>query len=535
MSQHSGHNFRGPVAVVGMFALLLVGVAHIAAAESVGGSPTGEQDKGAAADAEGVQERAVPRRPFQRPDIKPKTRPSTVKPPSTPLTPVQPLIALAAPPPIGPPEPVAPVQELPIHLMITNLKDGAGNNIGVRGQVDRAIAAVNANAAQQSSVRAKILVESFTVYGPSMSNTTYTDRPNHRFVRIPYIVGYKVYDVKKRVGGSWVSTGITRHLSQSIGIHVFCDRWETGSGSLKIVTAIDRPYMEPNQGTIEQVVDFFLNGHLTDFIDGQVRQQINSIAIANGSTNLPLECNALSRDAGALDNPNDDIVRYSNHRPRVTVVTDATALNQISVKLLSLKRLVAHDLRGAVLYKPSEAPALEFYANSQHFHQPLQPLQEGQQVALNAPPFVMKRPGDGGTLILVANIIQNVATGTEPTDSAFLAFDSKAGFGHGTRTLRIPKFYTIPADPRTGAKPSRVPVDAYELTLQITAQAEFTTDPGTGTTPTPGTVKPGILVPALKGRILKRGIEEESAEQSTAEPQTETGSKDEAVPAPAQP
>lgn len=485
--------------------------------------------------SEDVQERAVPRRPFQRPDIKPKTRPSTVKPPLTPLTPVQPLIALAAPPPIGPPEPVAPVQELPIHLMITNLKDGAGNNIGVRGQVDKAIAAANANASQQSSVRAKILVESFTVYGPSMSATTYTDRPNHRYVRIPYIVGYKVYDVKKNVAGSWVSTGVTRHLSHSIGIHVFCDRWESGSGSLKIVTAIDRPYLDPNQGTVEQVVDFFLNGHLTDFIDNQVRQQINSIAITNGSTNLPLGCNALSRDAGALDNPNDDIVRYSHHRPRTPIVADATALNQISVKLLSLKRLAAHDLRGAVLYQPSEAPALDFYANAQHFYQPLQALQEGQQVAINAPPLVMNRLGDGESLVLVANIIQHVAVGTQPTDSAFLVFDSKASFGHGTRTIRIPKFYTIQADPKTGAKPSRVPVDAYELTLQITAQAEFTTDPGTGTSPTPGTVKPGILNRLPQGTIRKRGIEGEPEEGGTAEPQPESGPAESGTPAPAGP
>ncbi|MDH3503813.1 MAG: hypothetical protein OEM58_04710 [Nitrospirota bacterium] len=437
--------------------------------------------------------------------------------------------AQGAPPPIGPPDPVAPVQELPIHLTITNLRDKNGKNIGVRGQVDTAIAAVNANMAQQTSIRAKILVESFTVYGPNMSATTYTDRPNQRYVAIPYMVGYKVYDVQKNIKGEWFNTSVTRKISHSITIQMFCDKWETGKGALKLVAKIDRPYMDPNQGgTLEQVVNFFLNGHLTDFIDSQVRQQISVIPITNGSTNLPFACNALSRDQGAANTPTDDLVVYSDHRAPGSVVTGTTALNQISVNLVGLRRLVAHDLYGAVLYQASEAPALEFYANSQHFYLPLSPIQEGQQIPLNAQPLRMNPPGNNEPLVLVANIIQNVAVNTQPTDSAFLVLGKTMNYGNGTRTIRIPKFYIVQANPKTGAKPYKVPVDAYELTVQITAPGNLSADPGLGTSPTPGTVKPGLFNQAIQGTIMKRGVEGE-------QPETESGTPEGGAPPPTAP
>jgi len=404
------------------------------------------------------------------------------------------------------------VKELPIHLLITNARDENGNNVGVRGQVDAAIAATNANMAQQTSVRAKINVESFTAYGPNMSATTFPDRPNQRFVAIPYMVGYKVYDIKKNVGGQWVPTSVTRKISHSITMQMFCDKWESGKGSLKLVTKIDRPYMDPNQGgTLEQVINFFLNGHLTDFIDGQVRQQLKAIPIANGTLTLPLNCNTLGRDQGDIATPNDDLIVYSDHQlpGKLSATIGATALNQTTVRLVSLKRLVAHDLQGGVLYQPSEAPALEVYANFQHLHLPLAPMLEGQQIALNAPPLTLSGLGNTQPLVLIANIIQNVAINTVPTDTRWALFDKSMNFGNGTRTIRIPKFYTVQANPQTGAKPYRVAVDAYELTVQITAPGQLTADPGLGTSPTPGTVKPSLFNQAIRGTIMKRGVEGE--------------------------
>jgi len=446
--------------------------------------------------------------------------------------------AQGAPPPIGPPDPVAPVKELPIHLLITNARDGNGNNVGVRGQVDSAIAATNANMAQQTSIRAKINVESFTAYGPNMSATTFTDRPNQRFVAIPYMVGYKVYDVQKNVGGQWVSTSVTRKISHSITMQMFCDKWETGKGSLKLVTKIDRPYMDPNQGgTLEQVINFFLNGHLTDFIDGQVRQQLKAIPLANGTLTLPLNCNTLGRYQGDTATPTDDLIVYSDHQlpGKLTAAIGTAALNQTTVKLVSLKRLVAHNLQGGVLYQPSEAPALEVYANFQHLHLPLAPLLEGQQIALNAPPLTLSGLGNTQPLVLITNIIQNVAINTVPTDTRWALFDKSMNFGNGTRTIRIPKFYTVQANPQTGAKPYRVAVDAYELTLQITAPGQLTADPGLGTTPTPGTVKSGLFNQAIQGTIMKRGVEGEQPDNAVEQPQTESGTPEGEAPPPAAP
>ena len=121
----------------------------------LGGLPMGRADESPppiapAADPSDVQERAVPRNGGSG-DLSGLPKTST-QPPATGsgATQGQPS-ALAPVPAIGPPAPVAPVKELPIHLLITNLRDGAGNNVGVRGQVDKTIAAVNANAAQQPS------------------------------------------------------------------------------------------------------------------------------------------------------------------------------------------------------------------------------------------------------------------------------------------------------------------------------------------------------------------------------------------------
>jgi len=505
--------------IAGACLLFIVGVTQ---AEEIPASP------------DDVQERAVPRMGEIR-DLS-GIQKGGGRPPATgsPVTQGQ-VFRLAAPPAIGPPTPVSPVKELPIDLMITNLRDATGKNIGVRGQVDSAIAAVNANAAQQTNVRALIRVDSFTVYGAGMSATTYTDRPNQRYVNIPYIVGYTVYHVQKNVAGEWFDTSVTRKLSQSITIQMFCDRWETGKGSLKLVTKIDRPYMESNQGILEQVVDFFVNGHLTDFIDSQVRQQINAIPIKNGSTNLPFDCNTLGANKIDLATTKDDVIVYSDHQPRTSVMTGTTALNQVTVKLMSLKRLAAHDLRGGVLYQPTEAPALEFYANAQHLFLPLSPIQEGQQIALNAQPLTMRVPGSNDPLVLVANIIQNVAVGTVPTDSAFTVFDRSMNYGNGIRTIRIQKPYIVQADPRTGAKPYQVAVDAYELTLQITAPGNLLAPPSPGTSPNPGTVTPGLLNLGIQGTIMKRGIDGEPSEKDPIDSQTGPGATDGETPVPAAP
>lgn len=427
--------------------------------------------------------------------------------------------ALVAAGPLGPPDPVAPIRELPIHLAITNTRDPAGNNIGVRGQVDRVVGLVNANMAQQQNVRAKLKVESFSVFGPNMSATTYTDRPNHRFVHIPYMVMFKIYDVQVKAGGRWTSTSVTRTLSQSIGVHIFCDRWETGKGSLKLVTAIDRPYMEPNQGLAEQVVDFFLNGYLTDSIDSIVRKQLASIPLTNATVGLGLDCNALGRDKGAPDNPKDDVIQYSYRQSGLPGFKGDTILGQLSLTLQSIKRLAARDLQGRPLYAVSETPRLEVYANQFLTAAQLPAMQEGQQVSIAAPSISMPATGLPSVSVLI-NLRQ--ANGIQ-VDSATYVYGKDVNYGNGAKTVRIRKSYWTQANPTTGAKPQQVFVDAYELAYVIQGPGGLVVGPTGGTGSTTGLLE-GTGNFAVQGAVMPRGVEgEQSAVESPPEGSPQAG------------
>jgi len=425
--------------------------------------------------------------------------------------------ARGASPPLGPPPPTAPVNDIGINFLITNQ---------MRNQIDGIVAQANASAAQQTSVRAKIKVESFKTFGAGLSATQFTDRPNHRFVRIPYMVGYKVYDVKKNVAGAWIPTTVTRSLSQSIGIHLFCDKWETGNGTIKLQTDIKPLYMENSQGTAEQVVDFFLNGHLTKFIDGQVRQQLSQIPLTNGGSNLPFQCNSLAANKHQTDDPVDDTVDFNRPTTIRPTAQTQSILNQVSVKLVSLKRLPAKNLSGQPLYNAVESPGLEVYANFQHGFVPLQGIQEGQVVPLNLPPFSMPKPTADQFLLILANVIQGQVSGSQPTDSAYRVFPKEINFGNGTQVLTISKSFWEPPKPPLQPKPTQHFRDAYELTVQISSGGQVTMDPGTGTTPNPGTINPKLFTPAFQGTILKRGVDsdnptpEPSSESSPAQPES---------------
>lgn len=431
-------------------------------------------------------------------------------------------VVLAAPPPLGPPAPRAPIQDLGVDGVLTRI---------VRGQVDQTVTSTNMMAAQNPDVRAKVRVSKFSVFAPGLSATQYSDRPNQRFVRLPYIVQFEVYDIKKHTSVGWIGVPVERHISQSIDLQMFCDQWQTGQGNLKLVANIQQPYLENEQGTLEQVVNFFVAGTLTNYIDSKMRQQLGG-GIQAVTTNLPGKCDALGAYPGQLSDLTDDTIQWSFHPRRVVNVP--TVLNEISVKLLSLKRLAAHNLQGAVLYNPVETPALEFYANYQHYYVALQSLQENQQVTLNATPLAMNRPGGSELLVLIANVIQNVSIGSQPTDSAFRVFGRDANFGNGTQTIRIQKSYWQPPSPPLRPKPTQFFVDAYELTIQVNAplptmSPELTTAPGGVAPGTPQTFQ------AVPLTILPRGIETEPPAESTPGTSSEPTPEVPDQPAPAQP
>jgi hypothetical protein len=322
------------------------------------------------------------------------------------------------------------------------------------------------------------------------------DRSNELYARIPYMVTYLVYDVDKHTDVGWVPTTVTRRLSQSITLSVSCDRWETGNGALKLGVAIDRPYLEDNQGTVEQVVDFFVAGHLTSFIDGQVRQLVNAIPIAGGAGSLGLQCNALGADAGVPETRKYDVVRYSFNATRPTLPLVGS---ELSVTLDSIKRLAAHDQQGRVLYAASETPTLEVFANQLRVSVALPAMQEGQQVPVKAAPLVLPTAGLA-TLALLVNVRQ--AAGAQ-VDSASQSHGASDNFGNGPQTIRVRKSYWTQANPAAGVKPQQQWVDAYELAFHVNAPGKpVFANPGVSppapTPPSralPATVKPGALAP----------------------------------------
>ena len=183
---------------------------------------------------------------------------------------------------------------------------------------------------------------------------------------------------------------------------------------------------------MEQVVNFFVANTLTSYIDSRMREQLGQLPAGTFSQTLPgqWDCNTIGAYAGQLSDLTDDVIQYSYHPPRVVSTAGLMPFDQVSVKLLSLKRLTAHDMNGAVLYKPVETPALEFYANYQHAYVSLPSLQEGQQLTLNVPTLTLTRPGDSDSLVLISNIIQN-----PPTDTLWRAFGRDTNFGNGTQTF----------------------------------------------------------------------------------------------------
>lgn len=429
-------------------------------------------------------------------------------------------IAQAVPPPLGPPI----------------LTASTGTDIGVSGfftpivrtAVNTAITSTNNNinamvANGTTKVKAQVSLSNFTVFAPSLMATQYPDRQNERYVWIPYMVEILIHDIAVNTGGAWVGVPVERKISQTIYMNTFCDQWQTGQGHLKVVADVQRAYLEDEQGTLEQVVNFFLLDLVTPYIDSQVRAQLPGSS--NISVTLPGQCDSLGADAGNPNDLTDDKVLFSYHPRRVVATTGLTPFNQVSVKLLSLKRLVAHDMQGAVLYQSVETPALELYANFQHYYAPLSSLQEGQQLTLNVPPLTLTRPGDSDLLVVISNIIQNLPSSVAK-NSAFTVFDRSTNFGNGTQTIRIQKSYWVQANPKTGAKPYQVYVDAYELAFQVNAPQPLM-NPGTsaGT----GTIAPGTVAPIMTVPIMPRGVEgeqpSEPAPGTSGSPEQPSGTK----------
>ncbi|HEX2734163.1 MAG TPA: hypothetical protein VHM70_21285 [Polyangiaceae bacterium] len=354
-----------------------------------------------------------------------------------------------ASPPLGPAAAAPPVNDIGIEFLITSQ---------LRNKVNEILASANANMAAQTSVRARINLASFKVFGVGPSATAFTDRPNHAFAKIPYMLTYKVDNVEKKTAAGWVATSVTRTISQSIDINVYCDGWETGKGKVTVHTGIGALQLEDSQGTAEQVVDFFLNGHLTELIDSLVRQQLNQIPIQNGTAALPFACRALSADNHGTADAVDDTIDFN--QPGKTIKN--AILNQFTVKLVSLERLAAKDLSGHALYQDVESPTINFFANFNATSFQAASMQVGEVRALTVPTLSTTRVGPA--LLLIANVVQNNNANT--TDSAYRVFNKDLNYGAGTQAIIIKKSFWEPPHGQI-RKPLEHLVDAYKLVVQI--------------------------------------------------------------------
>lgn len=257
----------------------------------------------------------------------------------------------------------------------------------------------------------------------------------------------------------------------AVDVNNFCTGWEFGSGNIQIVAAPQTPTLDEDPGWTEAIVNFFLNGHLVPYVNSKVR---NALTTPGGvSQTLPAKCNSLQPFKGDPDTRSDDSFQWTEPRfqfPNVTL--------SLTVRPTYVKRLQARTLQGAVLYDPTEAPGLEFWAGFAKWYVHLPPMMEGQTVALAAPAIeaVPKLPGSTN-LVVIANTFHS-----HVTESTFRTFTRTANYGNGTQKVTIYKTYFEPPRPPFSPKPRKVNVAAYEVTFDVVAPIQF---------PAPGTFEPG--------------------------------------------
>lgn len=341
----------------------------------------------------------------------------------------------------------------------------------VKAKVEEALAKINADLAEREDVRAK-LAYSFTEYQPRIVSTQYEDRPNQRYVKIPYIFTYTVYDMQKHTAVGWIGYPWTRKISQSIDINISCNGWFTRFGQLAVSGDIDPPYLEAGHSISEQAVWAFVNGWLPDHIDSQIRQLLRNMNTSFTSTGLNLPCNRLGVATVSQGFPFNSI-EYSVNR---FGHFDIPLPDDITVRVLKIKRLRARA-NGQPLYHDTEDITVDFYVNQQPGTLGTFTMNEEQEAPITNSSIRLHRPGQNGNLILIFNVRQNDNPFT--VDSDFQVYTSATNFGRGVRTIQVFKSYWQPPRPPLN-KPLKVQIAAYEITYEIVAPPPIVIGPAMG-------------------------------------------------------
>jgi len=291
---------------------------------------------------------------------------------------------------------------------------------------------------------------------PFITETKYTDRPNEKFVTLPFKIDFKL-DL----------SGIPdRHILQNLNINISCKNWFTNAGKMQFDLHAERPFLDGPSFT-EQAINFFIGNWLTPFIDNKISSELPG-AIRRS---IPIElfkpeCNCLSVVAeGAAPAFEDSFIQYQKKfKPKSDLIS---VNNSIQISVDSIKRLRAVNLdAGSILYDSAENINVEFYANHSVKNFSVTQIREGESRILTDNKLSVLKPGISGSLILIANITQTNGT----KDSRFAVFNSNQKFGNGVQKLIVRKsYFSKPKKLPDGSfsKPLEVFSDAYEITVTV--------------------------------------------------------------------
>ncbi len=359
--------------------------------------------------------------------------------------------ALAQPPAQGPNDPGPNANSLPTALLTGLLK----------AKVEEVLATTNAELAARNDFRAR-LSYSFTEYAPHILATQHLDRPNQRYVRNAYIFTYNVTNMQKHTALGWISYPFSRKITQSIEVNVTCNRWFLSTGEITISAQGDPPYLDPNHSIPEQALNIFVNGWLADTIDSRIRAQLRNLGFSSGNISLGGPCNTLGVATIAQGFPFNSVEYKKLPHPKF----DLPRLDDVTVKVLRIKRLRARDFYGQPLYSASEKIDVDFYVNQQGGFAGSFTMVEGSEAPITHAPIRFHRPSNSQNVVLIFNVRQTNSPFT--VDSNYAVHLAGQNFGHGTHTIQVYKSYWMPPRPPIN-KPIKINVPAYEITYEINA------------------------------------------------------------------
>ena len=287
-----------------------------------------------------------------------------------------------------------------------------------------------------------------------------------------------IYSCRLIVGIDVHIPGPDHQVYVPINVNVTCDNWYTGSGTLTAAGQTGALSFEGGSWSNYAPV-------LADVSNG-INTLIRDKVKFSTALSLPLssvKCNGLGVTPPSPDPLTAEIL--FTKPPRHTPPGGATLIAPtLKVTFTSLKRLVARDSFGNVLYSPTENIVLQAYADFTSRATPVLTMQENQQVALNLPPIMFNSPLLD-PLVVLANVDQQAQGGKQ--DSAYAVWPQALNFSPGAHTLTVTKTYSLAAGSVGGGnKPSFVSVPGYELSYTVDYKGPLVAKPETN----PGRPRP---------------------------------------------